>query len=82
MIVGQSRAGFHFESVLAVQRKVVVDENAAVRAEGQTLRMFALRSAFGTISCRRAAHRWIAHRQAADLLRGRDVSLQQRGRNF
>ena len=64
--------------VLAIQRKRVMDEGAAARADRKTVDVFFLRELRGNsdgLAAGRAAR--ASDRDAADLLRGGDVAVQQ-----
>ena len=71
----------HVEVVLGVERKVVVDQNSAARAERQTLDVLRLRKIRRRPVYGRHGRRGrIAHRERRDLRRRGQILLEQRGR--
>ena len=73
----------NFDRVIAVQRKVVMDERAALRSKRQVVaHMIVLHEEAGvSVSIDRRVEREIAHGEAAHFARRRKVILKQHGRH-
>ncbi len=71
------------QRVFAVRREVVIDHDAAARAERQTVAMEALGArAFGRVVRRGRQRLRITERLSGDLLRGADVLIHERRRHL
>ncbi len=72
----------HLDDIVAIEREIVMDQDAAAGAQRQAFDMLVLRK-IGTdaIGVDDRADLRIAHGQAADLARSEQIALNQSGRN-